>query len=176
MRTDSRRETNRQPPPPQESSLWKWRTVICPLVRSTVRSNVDFVCYDLFHILLSCDKIMDPWNVYMYVYMYVCTYVSKAVVYVTSPAFHVLVLNIKSSLYDRFQVPQSVPHTSSGGTAQVKNMLLRLLHWVPCLKFGKSLYLERKKITTREWRNTCNIPRVFLSIQHTLHVSKQDTE
>jgi hypothetical protein len=23
--------------------------------------------YDLFHILLSCDKIMDPWNVYMYV-------------------------------------------------------------------------------------------------------------
>jgi hypothetical protein len=35
----------------------------------------DFVCYDLFHILLSCDKIMDPWNVYMYVYMYVCMYV-----------------------------------------------------------------------------------------------------
>jgi hypothetical protein len=31
----------------------------------------DFVCYDLFHILLSCDKIMDPWNVYMYVCMYV---------------------------------------------------------------------------------------------------------
>jgi hypothetical protein len=30
----------------------------------------DFVCYDLFHILLSCDKIMDPWNVYMYVCMY----------------------------------------------------------------------------------------------------------
>jgi hypothetical protein len=29
----------------------------------------DFVCYDLFHILLSCDKIMDPWNVYMYVCM-----------------------------------------------------------------------------------------------------------
>jgi hypothetical protein len=27
----------------------------------------DFVCYDLFYILLSCDKIMDPWNVYMYV-------------------------------------------------------------------------------------------------------------
>jgi hypothetical protein len=25
----------------------------------------DFVRYDLFHILLSCDKIMDPWNVYM---------------------------------------------------------------------------------------------------------------
>jgi hypothetical protein len=39
----------------------------------------DFVCYDLLHILLSCDKIMDPWNVYkyicMYVYMYVCIYV-----------------------------------------------------------------------------------------------------
>jgi hypothetical protein len=34
----------------------------------------DFVCYDLFHILLSCDKIMDPWNVYMYVCMYVCMY------------------------------------------------------------------------------------------------------
>jgi hypothetical protein len=35
----------------------------------------DFVCCDLLHILLSCDKIMDPWNVYMYVYMYVyvCT-------------------------------------------------------------------------------------------------------
>jgi hypothetical protein len=32
----------------------------------------DFVCYDLFHILLSCDKIKDPWNVYMYVCMYVC--------------------------------------------------------------------------------------------------------
>jgi hypothetical protein len=31
----------------------------------------DFVCYDLFHILLSYDKIMDPWNVYMYVCMYV---------------------------------------------------------------------------------------------------------
>jgi hypothetical protein len=23
-----------------------------------------FVCYDLFHILLFCDKIMDPWNLY----------------------------------------------------------------------------------------------------------------
>ena len=31
----------------------------------------DFVCYDLFHIPLSCDKIMDPWNVYMYDCMYV---------------------------------------------------------------------------------------------------------
>jgi hypothetical protein len=30
----------------------------------------DFVCYDLLHIVLSCDKIMDPWNVY--IYMYVC--------------------------------------------------------------------------------------------------------
>jgi hypothetical protein len=30
----------------------------------------DFVCYDLFHILLSCDKIMDPWNVCMYVCMH----------------------------------------------------------------------------------------------------------
>jgi hypothetical protein len=29
--------------------------------------SYDFVCYDLFHIFLSCDKIMDPWNVYMYV-------------------------------------------------------------------------------------------------------------
>jgi hypothetical protein len=36
----------------------------------------DFVCYDLFHILLSCDKIMDPWNVYMYVCMYVYTKLS----------------------------------------------------------------------------------------------------
>jgi hypothetical protein len=27
--------------------------------------------YDLFHILLSCDKIMDPWNVCMFVCMYV---------------------------------------------------------------------------------------------------------
>jgi hypothetical protein len=27
----------------------------------------DFVCYDLLHILLSCDKIMDPWNLYMYI-------------------------------------------------------------------------------------------------------------
>jgi hypothetical protein len=35
----------------------------------------DFVCYDLFHILLSCDKIMDPWNVYVYVCMYVCMYI-----------------------------------------------------------------------------------------------------
>jgi hypothetical protein len=26
--------------------------------------------YDLFRILLSCDKIMDPWNVCMYVCMY----------------------------------------------------------------------------------------------------------
>jgi hypothetical protein len=33
-----------------------------------------FVCYDLFHILLFCDKIIDPWNVYMYVCMYVCMY------------------------------------------------------------------------------------------------------
>jgi hypothetical protein len=23
--------------------------------------------YDLFHILLSCDKIMDPWNICVYV-------------------------------------------------------------------------------------------------------------
>jgi hypothetical protein len=30
-------------------------------------SLYDFVCYDLLHILLSCDKIMDPWNVYIYV-------------------------------------------------------------------------------------------------------------
>jgi hypothetical protein len=28
--------------------------------------------YGLYHILLSCDKIMDPWNVCMYVCMYVC--------------------------------------------------------------------------------------------------------
>jgi hypothetical protein len=34
----------------------------------------DFVCYDLFRILLSCDKIMDPWNVYTYVCTYVCMY------------------------------------------------------------------------------------------------------
>jgi hypothetical protein len=25
--------------------------------------NLQFQLYDLFHILLSCDKIMDPWNV-----------------------------------------------------------------------------------------------------------------
>jgi hypothetical protein len=31
--------------------------------------------YDLFHILLSCDKIMDPWNICMYVCMYVRMYV-----------------------------------------------------------------------------------------------------
>jgi hypothetical protein len=31
-----------------------------------------YVC-DLFHILLSCDKIMEPWNVCMYVCMYVCS-------------------------------------------------------------------------------------------------------
>jgi hypothetical protein len=31
-----------------------------------------FLCvYGLFHILLSCGKIMDPWNVCMYICMYV---------------------------------------------------------------------------------------------------------
>jgi hypothetical protein len=38
----------------------------------------DFVCYDLFHILLSGDKIMDPWNVYTYVCLYVCMYDSNS--------------------------------------------------------------------------------------------------
>jgi hypothetical protein len=28
--------------------------------------------YDLFHMLLSCDKIMDPWNMYVCVCVCVC--------------------------------------------------------------------------------------------------------
>jgi hypothetical protein len=42
--------------------------------------NVHFVSYDLLHILLSCDKIMDPWNVYMYICMYVYMYVQDQTV------------------------------------------------------------------------------------------------
>jgi hypothetical protein len=32
----------------------------------TVHFSMFLYVYDLFHIPLSCDKIMDPWNVCMY--------------------------------------------------------------------------------------------------------------
>jgi hypothetical protein len=34
--------------------------------------NIFMYVYDLFHILLPCDRLMDPWNVCMYVCIYVC--------------------------------------------------------------------------------------------------------
>jgi len=37
--------------------------------------NIFVYVHDLFHILLSCDRLLDPWNVCIFVCMYVCTYV-----------------------------------------------------------------------------------------------------
>jgi len=34
--------------------------------------NIFVYVYDLFHILLSCDRLVDSWNVCMCVCMYVC--------------------------------------------------------------------------------------------------------
>jgi hypothetical protein len=34
--------------------------------------NIFMYVYDLFHILLSCDRLTDPLNIFMYVCMYVC--------------------------------------------------------------------------------------------------------
>ena len=40
-----------------------------------------FVCFDMFHILLSGDSLRNLWNVHIYIYvcMYVCVYVCMCV-------------------------------------------------------------------------------------------------
>jgi hypothetical protein len=46
----------------------------CKCIFYTILFLYICVFYDMLHILLSCDSLRDPWNVYCIVFIYLCIY------------------------------------------------------------------------------------------------------